>query len=139
MKAAIAIGTGVAIVVGGEILFRETTGKLQAQGSDFGGSQRASGTGVTAAIFSVGSYPLYALDLLLIALESSLTDEQYENRVGAFAEAFKYFHKSAPIDAPDMNSWPVNIKRASTKLTGACRREKDCRLDYELYTGRITR
>jgi hypothetical protein len=119
-----------------EVAWRPTRGKVHAQGSDF----KDAGTGVSAPFESPASYPGYAAHALLEALRAALNPEQDQNRERAFVEAHAFVSANTHpfglgIHAPQERSFPKNIKREASRMSGRCRTNVDCRVDFSLYSG----
>jgi hypothetical protein len=132
-----ALALGVAVVSNDyDVQFKPTTGKIQAQGSDFGGNPQQKGTGLTVTFASPGSYPRYSILLDALALYSALEGSMRDDRAEAYAQLVQYLNTPGTKYAPTSQSFPRNIKRESTKMRSrACRQAQDCRIDFEIFTG----
>jgi RHS repeat-associated protein len=143
MTKIVAASTAVVLGVGTvsntyEILWEPTTGKIHAQGSDFGRNPLEKGTGLSLKFSSPATYPRYAIILDVHALMWTLEKPQLLNRLKAFEELLDFLKSPGPKDSFMELSFPKNIRRESANLPSkACRQALDCRVDFQIFTGRV--
>jgi hypothetical protein len=132
--AVVVLGAVVTVSITGDIEFQTeaTRGKIQAQGHDFADP----GKGASVRFNSIGGYPLWAANLDPGRLKGLLTDKQIGNRSLAFAQLQQYL-TTKPVAPVLEKSFPTNLNKVSQTQTADCKKYKDCRIDFSLYTGRI--